>query len=103
MADFGKQEAHGVLRDRLFDTWSKADRADGELTADGKKTLLSALQTEADRLRAAAGQSNATILIGIDQSEEIARADAKRQRMPRRLSSCRAPYIGVAFGIHYQN
>ena len=25
-ADFGKVEAHGVIRDRLFDAWSKAER-----------------------------------------------------------------------------
>ena len=26
LADFGKVEAHGVIRDRLFDAWSKAER-----------------------------------------------------------------------------
>jgi formylglycine-generating enzyme required for sulfatase activity len=88
-ADFGKQEAPGVLRDRLFDVWSNAAREDGELTADGRETLQLALKSEADTLRAAAGHGNATIVMSIDQSEEIARAEG-------RSSECLADYLRVA-------
>jgi formylglycine-generating enzyme required for sulfatase activity len=88
-ADFGKQEAHGVLRDRLFDTWSGADHQNGEPTADGRKTLQSALQGEVDSLRAAAGYTDVTILMSIDQAEEIARSEGKS-------SECLSDYLRVA-------
>lgn len=75
LADFGKGGAHGDIRDRLFAAWSKAERASGELTAAGRTTLAAALDAEARALRAAAGRPDASILIGIDQAEELARAD----------------------------
>jgi hypothetical protein len=39
LADFGRVEAHGVIRDRLFDAWSKAERASGDLTPAGRTSL----------------------------------------------------------------
>ena len=76
LADFGKVEAHGVIRDRLFDAWSAAERDDKEeLTATGRAALETALETEGRKLRAAADRVGATILVSVDQAEEIARAE----------------------------
>ncbi|MGA2492468.1 MAG: SUMF1/EgtB/PvdO family nonheme iron enzyme [Roseiarcus sp.] len=74
-ADFGKLEAHGVIRDRLIDAWRAAERSDGRLTPEGLAALESALESEGRRLRAAAGRDGATVLISVDQAEEMARAD----------------------------
>jgi formylglycine-generating enzyme required for sulfatase activity len=75
LADFGKVEAHGVIRDRLFDVWSTAERDGNELTTAGLAGLEAALEAEGRKLRAAAGRSSASILISVDQAEEMARAD----------------------------
>ena len=74
-ADFGKVEAHGVIRDRLIDAWRAAERSDERLTPAGLAALESALEAEGRKLRAAAGRSGATILVSVDQAEEMARAD----------------------------
>jgi formylglycine-generating enzyme required for sulfatase activity len=76
-ADFGKREAHGVIRDRLFDAWSKTERVAGDLTPDARAALEAALEFEGRRLRDAAGLANASILISIDQAEEMVRADGE--------------------------
>src|SRR5712692_1235751 len=74
LADFGKIEAPGAIRERLFDAWSKAERNENsELTDEGKKTLEGVLEAEGERLRTATGSAKATILISVDQAEEIAR------------------------------
>jgi formylglycine-generating enzyme required for sulfatase activity len=76
--DFGRSDAHGVIRDRLMDVWSKAERANkGELTPSGLAALEAALEAEGQGLRNAAGRPNASILISVDQAEEVARADDK--------------------------
>jgi formylglycine-generating enzyme required for sulfatase activity len=75
LADFSKVEAHGVIRDRLFDAWSKAERHNKELTLAGRGALEAALETEGRKLRAAADRTGATILVSVDQAEEMARAD----------------------------
>jgi formylglycine-generating enzyme required for sulfatase activity len=78
LADFGKVEAPGVIRDRLFESWSSAERDEKfELTDEGKKTLEEVLEVEGRKLRTAMGHANATILISVDQAEEIARFDGK--------------------------
>jgi formylglycine-generating enzyme required for sulfatase activity len=77
-ADFGRSEAHGVIRDRLMDAWSRAERNDkSDLTPGGLGVLEAALEAEGQALRNAAGRPNASILIGVDQAEEMARADDK--------------------------
>lgn len=75
LADFGKGEAHGVMRDRLAEAWSKAARGKDGLTPAGHGTLQAALEAEGRRLREAAGHDAATILVGVDQAEELARAE----------------------------
>jgi hypothetical protein len=77
-ADFGRTEAHGVIRDRLMGAWSKAKRADkDDLMPGGLTVLEAALETEGRALRTAADRPNASILISVDQAEEMARADDK--------------------------
>jgi formylglycine-generating enzyme required for sulfatase activity len=78
LSDFSEREASGVIRDRLFEVWERAAR-DGQsgLAEAGLVALEAALETEAARLRKAAARAAATILISVDQAEEIARADGK--------------------------
>jgi formylglycine-generating enzyme required for sulfatase activity len=77
-ADFGPSEAHGVIRDRLMGAWLKAERADkGELTPAGFAVLEAALEAVGQALRNAADRPNASILISIDQAEEMTRADGE--------------------------
>jgi hypothetical protein len=75
-ADFGKVEAHGAIRDRLYDAWSKAERDGNELTPAGRGALEAVLEAEGRKLRNAAGREAASILISVDQAEEMARADS---------------------------
>jgi formylglycine-generating enzyme required for sulfatase activity len=75
LADFGAIEAYGVVRDRLIDVWAKAEREAGELSSAGRDALAAALEVEGRRLREASNRPGATILVSIDQAEELARAD----------------------------
>jgi hypothetical protein len=75
LADFGRVEAHGAIRDRLFDAWSKAERNGNELTLAGRTSLDAALEVEGRKLRDAASSGGACILVSVDQAEEIARAE----------------------------
>jgi formylglycine-generating enzyme required for sulfatase activity len=75
LADFGKVEAHGAIRDRLFDAWSKAERDGNGLTPAGRASLDAALEAEGQKLRDAADRDAACILVSVDQTEEITRAD----------------------------
>jgi hypothetical protein len=55
-----------------------AERADkGDLTPEGLAVLEAALEAEGQALRNAADRPNASILISVDQAEEMARADGK--------------------------
>jgi formylglycine-generating enzyme required for sulfatase activity len=75
-ADYGKVEAYGIVRDRLFDAWSKAERDGNELAPAGCAAVRAALEAEGRALRDAAGRDDAaSILISIDQAEEMARAN----------------------------
>jgi formylglycine-generating enzyme required for sulfatase activity len=75
LADFGKVEAHGSIRDRLLGAWDEAERDGNALTPAGRARLDAALEAEGRRLRNAAGCDTACILVSVDQAEEIARAD----------------------------
>jgi hypothetical protein len=75
-ADFGGDEAYGLIRDRLRDAWRVAQRdAQQRLTAVGRTAVEAALEAEGKRLREAANRSGASILISVDQAEELTRAD----------------------------
>jgi formylglycine-generating enzyme required for sulfatase activity len=75
LADFGKIEAAGVIRDCLFDAWLKAERRGRELTPGGREALEAALEAEGRKLRQAAARRDASILISVDQAEEMARME----------------------------
>jgi formylglycine-generating enzyme required for sulfatase activity len=75
LGDFETIEAHGAIRDRLLEAWSRADRLDGELVPAGRSTIETVLEAEGRKLREAAGRPAATILVSVDQAEEMARAD----------------------------
>jgi formylglycine-generating enzyme required for sulfatase activity len=77
LADFGKIDAPGIIRDRLLDAWLKAERSRGELTPSGRSNLDEALEAEGHRLRDAAARGVASILISVDQAEEMTRDDGK--------------------------
>jgi formylglycine-generating enzyme required for sulfatase activity len=75
LGDFGKVEAHGIIRDRMFAVWKTVERKDNELTPAGWATLEAALEAEGRKLRVTANRDGATILISVDQAEELARAE----------------------------
>ncbi len=75
LADFGRVDAIGDIRDRLSAAWTEAAREEGILTAAGRAALGAAFNAEGNRLRRAAARDAATILVSIDQAEELARAD----------------------------
>ncbi len=76
LADFGEREAHGGLKRTLLDAWQGCERnGAGDLTADGQAALIAALETHASRLRTHANRPGATILISVDQAEELTRSD----------------------------
>ena len=77
LLDLKQAEAHGVLRDRLFDAWAKVGRPSGKLTLEARASLQEALEEVGGRLRKAAGSPGATIFVGVDQAEELARADGE--------------------------
>jgi formylglycine-generating enzyme required for sulfatase activity len=75
-ADFGCSEAHGLIRDRLMHVCSHAGRSERrDLTGSGQKALETVLEAEGQELRNVAGRPGASILISVDQAEELARAD----------------------------
>ncbi len=61
-----------------MDACTEAERdAEGKLTAAGFAALETGLEAEGIALRQAADRPNASILISVDQAEEMARADTK--------------------------
>ena len=77
LGDYGQREAHGIIRDRLRATWAEAGRVKDVLSEEGLAAIRSTLDSEGARLRAAADRSGATILISVDQAEELARAESE--------------------------
>ncbi|MEL6662653.1 MAG: SUMF1/EgtB/PvdO family nonheme iron enzyme [Pseudomonadota bacterium] len=78
LGDFGEREAHGALKRSLLEAWQACPRdADGDLTEAGRAALATALETQGERLRTRANRPNATILISVDQAEELARSDGE--------------------------
>jgi hypothetical protein len=74
-SDFGGQEAAGRVRDRLYDAWITARQTHGPgFNASRMQSLVSALESEGEALRKAAGRPNSTILVSVDQAEEIVHA-----------------------------
>jgi len=93
LADFAKVEAQGVIRDRLFEIWSAAERDDKmELTDTGRAALAAGLAAEGRKLREVASRPNASILVCVDQAEEIARTEGKS-------SDALSDYLRTALGL----
>lgn len=78
LGDFGEREAHGTLKRTLLEAWQACDRdAAGELTLAGRAALAVTLEAHGMRLRTLANRPYATILISVDQAEELARSDGE--------------------------
>ena len=78
LSDYGITKAHGVLRRELFEAWEAAPRnKDKELTDEGRAVLTARIEQEAARLRQAAARPDATLLLAVDQAEELARAEGR--------------------------
>ena len=78
LGDFGEPEAHGALKRTLLEAWQACERdGSGDLAEAGRAALATALETQAARLRTRANRPNATILISVDQAEELARSDGE--------------------------
>jgi formylglycine-generating enzyme required for sulfatase activity len=76
LGDFGEREAHGALKRSLLEAWQACERdGGGEFTPAGRAALAAALEIQGSRLRTLANRPNATILISVDQAEELARSD----------------------------
>ena len=74
LARYGVEEQPDLLKADLLAAWADAPRDDHGLTPGGRDAIASRLVAEARRLREAAGHPDATLLITIDQAEDIARA-----------------------------
>jgi formylglycine-generating enzyme required for sulfatase activity len=104
LADFGRREANGLIRDRLFEVWERmGGDVKGELAGAGHAALETSLEAEGARLRKAANLADATILISVDQAEEMARADgasaeALADYLRVALASAKSPWQ-LAFSI----
>jgi formylglycine-generating enzyme required for sulfatase activity len=77
LRDFGRVEAAGVIRDRLLSAWFRAERGASGLTVFGRKSLEAALEAEGCALRETADRIGATILVSIDQAEEMTRVEGE--------------------------
>ena len=79
-ADFGVVEAYGDIHARLLKSWEAATHdtmreGKASLGSAGLAVLEAAIENEGTNLRKAANRRGATILISIDQAEEIVRAE----------------------------
>jgi formylglycine-generating enzyme required for sulfatase activity len=98
LADFGETQAHGILKQTLLTAWhdarakgdtvkndalkpdcTKEQRAEADALGEAafRAALGEALQVQEARLRLRANRPAATILISIDQAEELARSDGE--------------------------
>jgi conflict system STAND superfamily ATPase len=78
LADHGDQRAPGTIRDRLRTTWNQAEKHGGFSTSAGLSTLRETLETEVFApLRERADRPHATVLLPLDQAEELARTEGE--------------------------
>ena len=89
LADFGKVEAHGVIRDRLFDAWSKAERVDGELTPAGRAALRNGARSRGAQAARRRGPRRRHDSRQRRSSRGDGAGGQRQRRGARRLSSCR--------------
>jgi len=95
LGDFGEREAHGTLKRTLVEAWraakARGDAARDEALSKGatqpeagtigagtfRAELAAALEAQGERLRTRANRPGATLLISVDQAEELARSDGE--------------------------
>ncbi len=74
--EFGVSEAPGTVRDRLFDAWKAANtHSNDQRTIKPLDRMLAALEHEGQALRTAAARPGSSIVIPIDQAEELIRSE----------------------------
>ena len=74
----GEKRAPGSLRDSLRATWDRAEKQDGFATDAGLRTLRATLESEVfTPIRKRADRPGATVLLPLDQAEELARAEGE--------------------------
>lgn len=71
LLDYGQLHASGVIKSNLLEAWRKENAQRDEATRSG---VLEALEGYVSQLRLAAGRPNATVLMSVDQAEELVRA-----------------------------
>ena len=77
-ADHGDKWALGTLRDSLRTTWDRVEKQDGFATDEGLSVLRQTLESEVfGPLRGRANRLGATVLIPLDQAEELAGAEGQ--------------------------
>lgn len=78
LADHGEKRAPGTIRDRLRTTWERVDKPEGFATDTGLSILRETLEDEVlTPLRERADRPGATVLLPLDQAEELARAEGE--------------------------
>ncbi len=88
LADLGEVEPPGQIRSALDAALSSSPDPSAEAEGDAPETPISAyLDKLCARLRAAAGAPGVTILISVDQAEELLRSDSRASLL---LSACLA-------------
>ena len=76
--DFAGREAIGAVRDRLLQVWRNTQQEGGpESLEAGLPALRVALKDEARRLGEAANRPAATVLLSVDQAEELTRVSGE--------------------------
>jgi WD40 repeat protein len=107
LADYDVSIAPGTIRDRLRVLWGAVDRdTDGGLSGKGLAAVTQALELEGDALRKAAGRSGASILISIDQAEELTNAkDESSEALADYLRAARESLSNwqIAFTVRTDN
>ena len=76
--DYGGGEAPGEIRKRLITAWRDASRdSEGKLDDAGRGNVRDALELEGEKLRLVSGRSHSTILLSVDQAEEMLRSEGE--------------------------
>jgi WD40 repeat protein len=76
LADFGETQGAGSIRDALLDIWRNL-RADRFVAPSGRLAIRAHLESYFSRLRLRADRPLATVLIPLDQAEELVRAEGE--------------------------
>jgi hypothetical protein len=77
LGNYGRSEAPGALRNQLLGAWNAAKRPSGMISLEMGAPLQAALEDIGGRLRLASHRPEATILVSLDQAEELARAEGE--------------------------